>query len=273
MHERLTIPTDIARGVLVTARDDAVKEAVRKNAEASDWEYHKPYEFLMRWAWCFKDELIDGVALLDRRRLPDPVISFSNMRNINVLAGYRIARNAQGLLNEITFNTAHFEDKDRERTWRFGEWGLLETLCHEQLHLKQQNFSKGPARRTYHNAEFCEMAERIGLHPTPISGRHYAPAEGAFAELLDTYDIKRPASVTVPDGMKLDWWELLPGKEIREGRSTLAKWQCPCGQIARIGKKEFFATCDLCHGKFEPAHGKTRQVIYEAPKDGNELPF
>ena len=262
MHERLTIGPELARGVLITAHDDIAKDAVRRNAEASvDWEYHEAHQFLMRWAWRFKDELIDGVALLDRRRLPDPVISFDNLRNVNILAAYRLARNPQGLLDEIVFNTAHFEETPEGLKWRFGEWEMLETLCHEQLHLKQQNFGAQPVKNNYHNKEFCQMAEAIGLHPLPIFGCHYAPADGAFAALLTKYGIRRPPAVEVPKGEKRDWWEVLPGKERKEGKSTLTKWECACGQKARVGKKEFYAICTKCGSPFVKVEGKASRSV------------
>lgn len=263
MVERLT--PDLSRGVLVTPHDDMAKDAVRRNAEASkDWPYHEQHTFLMRWANTFKDELIDGVALLDRRRLPDPVISFDNMRNINVLAGYHLARNPQGLLDQIVFNAVHFEQNGEGKVWRFGQWEQLETLCHELLHLRQQNFGREPVKRNYHNAEFCEMADAIGLHPLPVFGCHYKPADGAFAALLERHGITRPIPSLVPEGEKKDWWELTPGKERKEGRSTLSKWVCECGQNARVGKKGFFATCDLCGSHFvkvEPKAPRPMVVI------------
>lgn len=54
---------------------------VRKNAEtAKDWEYAGEATYLYRMAVLFKDRFLDPVLLTDRRRLPDPVISFRNLR-------------------------------------------------------------------------------------------------------------------------------------------------------------------------------------------------
>ncbi len=70
--------------------------------------------YLYRWAVIFKDRLLDPVLLTDRRRMPDPVISFDKMR-VEALAAYMLVRNPQGLLDEITFNTAHFCQWQRRR--------------------------------------------------------------------------------------------------------------------------------------------------------------
>ena len=78
---------------------------VRKNAEtAKDWVFTGEAAYLYRMAVLFKDRLLDPILLTDRRRLPDPVISFSNLRNKNTLATYTLVRNPQGLLYEITLN-------------------------------------------------------------------------------------------------------------------------------------------------------------------------
>jgi hypothetical protein len=241
------LPGNGARGVLIETANP--QPEVRRNAEiAKDWEFREPAQFLYRWAVLFKDELIDGVALLDRGRLPEPVISFDNMRHSSVLAGYRLKRNPQGLLDEIVFNTTHFEDTPEGKKWRFGEWELLETLAHELLHLKQQNFGQHPVSRNYHNSEFCDMAESIGLHPLPIYGCHYAPADGAFARLLTKHGIERPVKVEVPKGDKINWWELIPGKERKEGRSSLYKWGCSrCGfAVNATTKKDIKIICGEC---------------------------
>lgn len=72
---------------------------IRKNAEtAPDWEYKDEARYLYDKAVLFKDRFLDPVLLTDRRRLPDPVISFNNLRNKNTLAAYTLFRNPQGLL-------------------------------------------------------------------------------------------------------------------------------------------------------------------------------
>jgi hypothetical protein len=121
---------------------------IQKNAEtANDWEYKEAAKYLYRMANIFKDRLIDPILHTDRKRLPDPVISFENLRNHNTLAAYTLARNPQGLLFEITMNTQHYVDNTKnpnQKVWQFGKWAQLETLLHEQIHLWQQNFGKHP---------------------------------------------------------------------------------------------------------------------------------
>src|SRR5512135_3927394 len=118
----------IAKGGKLIEKVDPQPE-VRKNAEtASDWEYAEEAAHLYQMAVLFKDRFLDPVLLTDRRRLPDPVISFENLRNYNTLATYTLVRNPQGLLYEITFNTEQYVTDENKRIWEFGRWAQMETL-------------------------------------------------------------------------------------------------------------------------------------------------
>jgi len=220
---------------------------VRKNAEkARDWEYSEEAAYLYRMANLFKDRLLDPILFTDRQRLPDPIISFKNLRNKNTLATYTLVRNPQGLLYEITMNTEHYVDAIVEgkntKQWELGKWAELETLLHEQVHLWQQNFGKHPVQpgRAYHNKEFVEKCEHLGLHPKLGAGYHIKPADGVFALLMKEIGIEPPDISKRTMGFDMNWfyWYLdTEGK--RKGKSTLHKWTCPvCGLNARIGIKD-----------------------------------
>ena len=142
----------------------------------------------------FKDRLLDPVLLTERRKLPDLVISFANLRNFSTLVAYRLMCNPQGLLYEITFNTEHYMEEGGKLVWRFGRLGQLETLLHEQVHLWQQNFGKDPVKpgRVYHNKEFVEKCESLGLHPKIGEGYHLKLADGAFEILMRELGIAPP---------------------------------------------------------------------------------
>jgi len=81
--------------------------------------------------------------------------------------------------------------------WRFGRWAQLETLLHEQVHLWPQNFEEDPVKpgKVYHNKEFVEKCESLGLHPMPAKGCHVAIADGIFAQLMGELGIERPDDV------------------------------------------------------------------------------
>jgi hypothetical protein len=248
------------------------KPAIQKNAEnARDWEYSEEAKYLYGLAVLFKDRLLDPVLLTDRRRLPDPVISFDDLRNQKTLAAYTLHRNPQGLLDEITFNTVHYEEEEGKIVWKFGKWAQAETLLHEQVHLWQQNFGKHPVKpgRVHHNKEFVEKCESLGIHPLPIIGAHYAVADGVFAKLMGELGIQRPDDVPRIEGKtkKRDWFRPSPEK----GRSTLHKWVCPgCGLAVRIGiGSDPHLVHDICseikgEKVFLVKHDGLKHTIYKA---------
>lgn len=220
---------------------------VRKNAEtARDWEFTEEAVYLYRMASLFKDRFLDPILLTDRNRLPDPVISFRNLRNLNTLAAYTLARNPQGLLYEISMNTQQYEENGQDEKlnmiWIFGRWAQLETLLHEQVHLWQQNFGKDPFRhgRSHHNSEFVEKCESLGLHPKPGQGYHTCLADGPFALLMNELGIEPPELPKTDEEPNMDWYKWFldfQGKR-RKGKSSLHKWTCPeCGLNVRIGIK------------------------------------
>lgn len=220
-------------GILINRFDP--KPEIRKNAEnARDWEYSQEAQYLYGMAVLFKDRLLDPVLHTDRGRLPDPVISFENLRNKKTLATYTLHRNPQGLLDEITFNTAHYGPKDGKKLWSWGRWAQLETLLHEQVHLWQQNFGEHPVQpgRITHNKEFVDKCESLGLHPMLGAGSHTDVADGVFDQLMQELGIPRPADVPRWTEGKRDWFR--NSKE--KGKSTLHKWECPdCSLKVRVG--------------------------------------
>jgi hypothetical protein len=218
------------------------KPIIQKNAEnARDWEYHAEAKYLYDMAVLFKNRFLDPILHTNRGRLPDPVISFDDLRNRKILAAYTLHRNAQGLLDEITFNTAHYKDEDDKKAWVWGRWAQLETLLHEQVHLWQENFGEHKHRpgRVAHDKEFTEKCESLGLHPMPVIGCHTEVADGVFAKLMEELGIPRPEDVPRIDWTKAggipirrDWFRPKPER----GTSTLHKWICPdCGLSVRIG--------------------------------------
>jgi hypothetical protein len=75
----------VERGVLIETANP--KPEIRKNAEiAKDWEYSEEAKYLYDKAILFKDRFLDPILHTDRGRLPDPVISFDNLRNKRTLA-------------------------------------------------------------------------------------------------------------------------------------------------------------------------------------------
>jgi len=216
----------------------------------------------------FKDRFLDPILLTDRRRLPDPVISFANLRNVNTLAAYRLTRNPQGLLYEITINVEHYVQEGEKIVWRFGKWAQMETLLHEQMHLWQQNFGADPIKpgKAYHNREFVDKCESLGLHPKLGEGYHLKVADGPFAVLMKELGVEPPDLSQKPPDIDWDWFKWLLdyfGKKPK-GKSSLTKWECPeCGLNVRMGIK---GNPELRH---DPCEKKTGHSVFLIRSDGS----
>jgi hypothetical protein len=108
------------------------------------------------------------------------------------------------------------------------------------VQLWQQNFGEDPVKpsKLYHNNEFVDKCESLGLNLMPVKGCHIAVADGVFAQLMGELGIERPDDVPNMDGLKIDWFKFLSDLEGKKGKgvSTLKKWCCPeCGLNVRMG--------------------------------------
>jgi hypothetical protein len=125
--------------------------------------------------------------------------------------------------DEIALNPGTFAGRsDRD---------ILSTLVHEMVHHWQQHFGK-PGRGRYHNQEWAEKMEQVGLVPstTGVAGgqrtgqrmTHYTILGGLF---------DRACTELLGDGVKLEWQsrEWSAGGS-RKTRSSKTKYTCPeCG--------------------------------------------
>lgn len=277
-----------ARGGLLL-NDSNPQPAVRDNAEkARDWEYSEEAKYLYRMAVLFRERLIDPIARIDRSQMPDPIISFSDLRNLHTLAAYRLTRNPQGLLYEIIINTTHYMESEGHMQWVFGQWALLETLTHELVHEWQQTVGADPIQpgKVYHNREFVDKCESIGLHPKLGEGYHLKLADGAFAILMKELGIEPPDLSGQPPDLDWDWFKWLLDNlgKTKKGRSSLTKWVCPeCKLKIRVGiKGNPEIVHDPCSEKtgqkvfFIRADDTATHVIYQAPpepEDNDENQF
>lgn len=100
-----------------------------------------------------------------------PGCLFTLQRKSNTFGYYSpsrfLRRNGNGKSDELALNPAYFAHRRVEQT--------LSTLVHEQVHQWQAYFGK-PSRSGYHNAEWANKMESVGLMPSntgePGGNRH-----------------------------------------------------------------------------------------------------
>lgn len=236
------------------ADPEKIKKALREYGEqAPEWPFRDEKVDVNKTAAVLKNELIDPILLLNRQQMPDPIIGFDNAGNQNVLAYYRKIPNAHGLPNEIIMNTAHYVMQNGRVMWRYGLWSRDEVLAHEMGHGLLNFLAKVEGRPIpAHGKRFCDLLEGWGIHPVPNHGAHYrvADLDSPFGRVEKTLGHARPLEVPRDEEKptKTDWWR----PEKTKGKSSLSLWVCECNppQRARIGKEEFFATCNICQMPF-----------------------
>jgi hypothetical protein len=151
----------------------------------------------------------------------------------STLGYFRPGRNGFGLINEIAVNLRHIS----EETY----WRALATLLHELLHAEQE-VSGAPGKGNYHNKEFRNRAESLGLLVDAWGHTVVAPAPSSFIDVLGKY------GVDVPELPKL-----APVIDSTAGSSKLKLWVCSCQPKpihVRVAVKDFRARCLKCNQLF-----------------------
>lgn len=90
--------------------------------------------------------------------LPDCLITLQREKNsCGYFSAERFVDDNKRYVHEIALNPSYFAVSPIEE--------VMQTLVHEQCHLWQYIYGK-PGRRRYHNREFAEKMESIGLMPS-----------------------------------------------------------------------------------------------------------
>lgn len=131
-------------------------------------ELQQAYDF-------FNQELFGG-------KLPDCIITFYRKKWVHgYFAKEQWANHKGEVIDEIAMNPMYFNIHTTKK--------ILSTLVHEMAHLYQKHFGH-PARGYYHNQEWADIMESIGLMPSDTGGpggkrtgnrmSHYIIKGGAF---------------------------------------------------------------------------------------------
>ena len=206
--------------------NESINIAIMENeTNATDWALSDLASELYWWADFF------NIAFFKDQLVPAPVISFAKTR-IDNLGHYVSGRNAFGIKENININRAHLSRP---------LWSILATLLHEMTHSWQAIYGK-PSKSWFHNKEFRTRLKHFGVVCNE-KGAHLKVGD-PFVFLLNKH------GVSFEDGSYSGGTVSAKSENRPKGRSKLKKWKCPCGQNARVGRKQFFATCDLCRQKF-----------------------
>ena len=148
-------------------------------------------------------------------------------------------REGGALTDEIALNPETF--KSRSVT------DVLSTLVHEMVHLQQHHFGK-PSRSGYHNREWAQMMDNVGLVPSDTGEEggkrtgqrmtHYIATggryENACADLLHK-------------GFEIPWQAITGDEELAKKKAaSKTKYSCPGCSLNAWGKPDIRLQCIEC---------------------------
>ena len=182
---------------------------------------------------------------LFRGELPGCLLNFSRRtKTYGFFAPSRWER-GRDVRHEISLNPATLKNR------RPAE--VAGTLVHEMVHLWQQEHGK-PSRVGYHNAEWAEKMEAVGLVPSTTA----APGGAKVGQKVSHYIAKGgPFDVAfraMPKEYALPWaCEEPEAMRVKKLAKNKVKYTCPgCGTNV-WGKPELAISCDACAEPFEVA--------------------
>lgn len=185
----MLVDTDNATEQAAAAADDSSLESATQQT----------YDELTRAYEYFNRELFGGA-------LPGCLITLQRKKNS---CGYysrkRFGRADGVMVDEIAMNPSVFAVRPVE--------AVLSTLVHEQCHQWQEHFGK-PGRRGYHNAEWAEKMEEVGLIPS-ATGRPGGKKSGEHMSHYIDRDGRFYAAVRalLETGFGLSWYDRFPISE------------------------------------------------------------
>ena len=147
--------------------------------------------------------------------------------------------------DEIAMNPQHFKSREMIE--------VLSTLAHEMAHQWQAHCGT-PSRKAYHNHEWGDKMESIGLMPSNTG----EPGGKRTGQQMTHYIIQgglfeRVCASLLSDGFRLAWGEITaditvdPGtKGGGKGKTTRVKFTCPGCQANAWGKPTLKLICGDC---------------------------
>ncbi|TGK45929.1 SprT-like domain-containing protein [Leptospira bouyouniensis] len=178
--------------------------------------------------------------------LPKCLITLQR-KNLNTAGYYSQGRfkrtTADITTDEIAINPAHIKKENIEE--------VLSTLVHEMTHLWQEHLGKHNSRRAYHNAEWAEKMESIGLMPSDTG----KPGGKKTGQKMGDYIIKnglfqKKSKILLKSGFTLPWGEIvainpkgISGKKM--------KYSCPKCLVNVWGKAGLRFACLNCAVEFQ----------------------
>lgn len=199
--------------------------------------------------------------VLFNSELPNCLITLQREKNtLGYFSTKRFVSRSGDLTDEIAMNPAWFAVRSVPE--------VLSTLLHEQIHLWQQHFGK-PGRGRYHNAEWADKMEELGLMPTDTGeagGKRTGDRMTHF--IIDSGPFEKACDDLLTDAFIISWLDRFPVKldgmdaelsalmaEPKDKSATNRKkysHDCLQGEVINMwGKSGLSINCNECGTDFD----------------------
>lgn len=158
--------------------------------------------------------------------------------------GYYSAKRFEGrgdatrFTDEIAFNPAAFEDRTDAQ--------ILSTLVHEMVHHWQAHWGK-PSRNCYHNLEWAEKMEAVGLLPTDTGepgGRRVGQRVTHCIMAGRAFD--KACTELLAGGVRVEWQSRENPPSARAKARSKTKYSCPGCGLNAWAKPGVHLVCGEC---------------------------
>jgi hypothetical protein len=148
------------------------------------------------------------------------------------------SRGGDGRTDEIVLNPAHFVGRSDAE--------ILSTLVHEMVHEWQAHFGK-PGRGRYHNREWADRMEGLGLMPSSTGaagGRRTGQRVSHYIIGGGRFDLS--CQRLLEGGFRLNWQSCDPSANGRGPDTSKKKFTCPACLQNAWAKSGASLLCGLC---------------------------
>lgn len=145
-------------------------------------------------------------------------------------------------LDEIALTPETLDRSDKE---------VLSTLVHEMVHLWQYHKGK-PSRSGYHNHEWADMMEDVGLHPTTDGTWQGKPTGQKCTHLIvDNHRFDVAATTFLTDRKVISWYGVTQGT--KETKKNKVAYTCGCTPVIKVWAKPGITSliCSDCEQAFK----------------------
>lgn len=121
---------------------------------------------------------------------------------------------------------------------------ILSTLVHEMVHL-WQHYRGRPSRSGYHNKEWADKMEEVGLVPSSTGAPGGERVGQKISHYIEFGRFSLAAKELIDSGFKLSW-QSPHGQGGSAQKTTRAKFTCPCCQQNAWARPSAYLICGDC---------------------------